>query len=332
MNKLRVTIENYKSLWKEPDFRWLQEFNWIIAARKVTRSLFETAALFYITVVFAVFYFYMENQTLLALSTGTDFNKKQIENTMETYSVLINAIVTMVLILLVFKLIWVMFGWHENTEKFYTNRYRKFGLHFDEKIKGKNSHSIQVYRALKHIFFLMIYSIMIRFGENSKIVSMDVVDRMSVVVIILFSLWMITRLVIYLKFKKWAKEFNKDIHILTTERDFIRLTNQMDSLLILPEKWKSYLKEDQALFTQAVKRTDIQIEGEPVNDVISRLDVVYTIPYTSLRIVYFFQLVEFDTEKELEEYKLSLLERFQTEKEQIKKYKEPEIHVLLKKQ
>lgn len=84
------------------------------------------------------------------------------------------------------------------------------------------------------------------------------------------------------------------------------------------------------MFTQAVKRTDIQIEGEPVNDVSSRLDVVYTIPYTSLRVVYFFQLVEFDTEKELEEYKLSLLESFQFEKEQTKKYKEPEIHVLLK--
>lgn len=213
MNKLRVTIENYKSLWKEADFRWLQEFNWIIAARKVTRSLFETAALFYITVVFAVFYFYMKSQTLLALST----------------SVLINAIVTMVLILLVVKVMW---GWHENTEKFYTNRYRKFGLHFDEKIKGKNSNSIQVCRTLKQVFFLMIYSFMIRFGENSKIVSMDVVDKMSIVVIILFSLWMLTRLLMYLKFKKWVKEFKTDSHILTTERDFIRLTNQMDSLLI----------------------------------------------------------------------------------------------------
>lgn len=329
MTKLRAQIEQYKTLWKDPNFRWLQEFNWLIAGRKVTRSLFETAALFYITVGFAVFYYYMKNQILLALTEGTSFKKNEINTIMGTYSELSNALVTIVILVLLVKVMWV---WNNNTEKFYTNRYRKFGLHFDEKIKGKNFHSIQVHRTLKHLFFLMIYSIMIRFGENSKIVSMDVVDRMSVVVIILFSLWMLTRLWMYLKLKKWAKEFKTDSHILTTERDFMRFTNQMDSLLIYPEKWKPYLKEDQTVFIQSVKRTDSQIEGEPVNEDSSRLDVVYTIPYTSLRMVCCFHLVEFETEKELEEYKVSLLELFQSEKEENKKYKVPEIQVLLKNQ
>ena len=331
MNKLRVTIENYKALWKEPDFRWLQEFNWLIAARKVTRSLFETAALFYIATVLAVFYFYIKSQAIMTFTTETDLTKIQIEN---TFLMLSNASVAIVFIILVAKLLVQMDpnGLNCDTKKIFVNRYKEGGLHFDERIKGNRYQSTRVFRTLKQLFFLLLYLFMIQFRETPKIVSMDVVNGMSVVVIILFSLWTITRLVIYLKFKKWAKEFNKDIQILTTERDFIRLTNQMESLLILPEKWKSYLKEDQALFTQTVKRTDIQIEGEPVNDVSSRLDVVYTIPYTSLRIVYFFQLVEFDTEKELEEYKLSLLEKFQIEKEQLKKYKEPEIHVLLKNQ
>ncbi|WP_157456926.1 hypothetical protein [Carnobacterium maltaromaticum] len=320
MNKLRVTIENYKALWKEPDFKWLQEFNWFIAARKITRSLFETAALFYITTVLAVFYFYIKSQAIMTFTTETDFTKIQIEN---IFLMLSNASVAFVFIILVAKLVLL----DSDTKKFFVNRYKEGGLHFDERIKGNRYQSTRGFRTLKQALFLILYLAMIQFRETPKIVSMDVVNGMSVVVIILFSLWMLTRLVIYLKFKKWAKEFNKDIQILTTERDFIRLTNQMDSLLILPGKWKGYLEKELAVFTQSVKKTDIKIEGDVVNDINSRLEVVYTIPFTSIRIVYFFQLVEFDTEKEMEEYKLSLLERFQ-----IEKYKEPEIHVLLKKQ
>lgn len=324
MTKLRVQIEQYKALWKDPNFRWLQEFNWLIAGRKVTRSLFETAALFYITIVFAVFYFYIKRQGIMIFTTETDLSKIQIEN---TFSMLANAIVGIVCMILVAKLLVVWNRFDSDPKKAFVNRYKEDGLHFDERIKGNHHKSTRVCRTLKQILFLLLYSFMIQFRETPKIVSMDVVNGMSVIVIILFSLWMLTRLVIYLKFKKWAKEFNKDIQILTTERDFIRLTNQMDSLLILPGKWKGYLEKELAVFTQSVKKTDIKIEGDVVNDINSRLEVVYTIPFTSIRIVYFFQLVEFDTEKEMEEYKLSLLERFQ-----IEKYKEPEIHVLLKKQ
>ncbi len=39
MNKLRVTIENYRMLWKEPYFRWLQEFNWFRVMINFVRGL-----------------------------------------------------------------------------------------------------------------------------------------------------------------------------------------------------------------------------------------------------------------------------------------------------
>lgn len=325
MNKLRITIENYRMLWKEPDFRWLQQFNWLITSRKIARSLVLWIGLLAITSICSISYFYIENQLLVALNKGTDFTPSEINRYI---SILPNLVLTLIFFYILGGCCKMMWNWHEyEAEKSFKNRYKKMGLYFDEKINDVYSKSEKIKKTFRNVVMFFIFSITIQMGDQSKMASIEFFRGLIIAIYILFVLWIITKLLIYLKFKKWAKDFKEHIHILTTERDFIRLTNQMDSLLILPEKWKGYLKEDLVFFTQSVKRTDLEIEGEPVNDVVSRLEVVYLVPFTSIRIVYSIQLVEFETEVELNEYKKDLEEAY--EQAPGKGPRVPEIKVLL---
>lgn len=322
MNKLRVTIENYRMLWKEPDFRWLQEFNWFRVFINTVRDLGLLAIQVLLTTTFLVVYFLLEDLFLDYLKTETDLTSKQMEPLMKLFPMMTSMLFSIALVGL------IIYGFHKVMthpiirEDGYIERYSKCGIHFEEKIKRN-----EVSKLLRFLLVMFLFMGNLQLGTNSIMVSIEFLVRACWVLGFWTVFLLVLKFIDKMKFKKWAKDFKENIHILTTERDFIRLTNQMDSLLILPEKWKNYLKEDQALFTQSVKRTDIEIEGEPVNDVVSSLKVVYLVPFTSIRIVYFIQLVEFETEVELKEYKEGLEEAY--EKAPGKGPRAPEINVFL---
>ena len=323
MNNLRVTIENYRMLWKEPNFRWLQEFNWFRVMINFVRGLGLLASQVLLTTTFLVLYFLLEELFLDYLQVETDLTSKQMEPLMKIFPTMLSMIFSIALVVLIICFV-NKFMLHPIyvREDSYIERYSKCGIHFEEKIKGN-----EVSKIIRFMIVVVVFMGNLQLGKNSIMVSPEFLFRTCWVLGFWTVFLLVLKLIDKMKFKKWAKDFKEDINILTTERDFIRLTDQMDSLLILPEKWKNYLKEDQALFTQSVKRTDIEIEGEPVNDVVSSLKVVYLVPFTSIRIVYFIQLVEFETEVELKEYKKGLEEAY--EKAPGKVPRAPEINVLL---
>lgn len=329
MNKVRVTIENYRMLWKEPDFRWLQEFNWLRVVINFVRGLGLLGIQVLLTTTFLVLHFFLEGLFLDYLKVETDLTWHQMEPLLKLFPGITNMISSIAVAIF---MVWLMhYYFHKvmlpEPEVNYVERYSKSGFRFEEKDKKSKESKLQGSKLFRVFIVTMLFMLNLNLGTSSKMVSLEFLVQSCWVLGFLTAFLLILKFIEKMKFKKLAKDFKENIYILTTERDFIRLTNQMESLLILPEKWMPYLKEDLAVFTQSVKRTDIKIEGEPVNDVVSRLKVVYLVPFTTLRIVCSIQLVEFETEVELNEYKKDLEEAYKQAPG--KGPRGPEINVLL---
>lgn len=317
MNKLKENIKKYKSLWREPRFRWLQQFNWLRASEKVANSLFRFSFELFVVLFTALFFFFTKKELLFDESLS--LTEPQISE--------LNLGVSQVSSFIVVVLLFFFTVWYfqknrsdENANQRFVNKsYVDKSLYVEEKLKNRGIGYYSI-KFLKSVLFIFLFSLIINVKpvtNQSAETFVNKFDDLAVVLVcfifVFLFLKLLLELLIYLKMKKLAKDLKKEgfLYVLTTERNFQKLGNKIESLFPLPNKWLDYITLERI---DNQKSINAHLPFSEVNP--SLIVMQYKIPFTLLHVRYEVQIVEFDNEIEFASYEAERLEG----NEEVRKY------------
>ncbi|MEG0732250.1 MAG: hypothetical protein RR470_07640 [Vagococcus sp.] len=309
MNKLKEMIKKYKSLWKEPTFRWLQQFNWLRASEKLANSLFRFSFELFVVLFTALFFFFAKKELLFDESLSLT----------EPQIIELNLGVSQVSSFIVVVLLFFLTVWYfqknrsdENANQRFVNKsYVDKSLYVEEKLKNRGTGYYSI-KFLKSVLFIFLFSLIINVKpvtNQSAETFVNKFDDLAVVLVcfifVFLFLKLLLELLIYLKMKKLAKDLKKEgfLYVLTTERNFQKLGNKIESLFPLPNKWLDYITLERI---DNQKSINAHLPFSEVNP--SLIVMQYKIPFTLLHVRYEVQVVEFDNEIEFANYEAERLE------------------------
>ena len=309
MNKLKELVKKYRLLWKEPTFRWLQQFNWLRASEKLANSLFRFSFELFV-VLFTAFFFFFTKKDLL-FDESLSLTEPQISE--------LNLGVSQVSSFIVVVLLFLFTVWYfqknrsdENANQRFVNKnYVDKSLYVEEKLKNRGTGYYSI-KFLKSVLFIFLFSLIINVKpvtNQSAETFVNKFDNVAVVlvcfILVFLFLKLLLELLIYLKLRKLAKNLKKEgyLYVLTTERDFQKLANKLESVFQLPSKWRDYIQLEQISNQKTIN------SHLPFSEVTPSMMVMhYKIPFTLLHVRYEVQVIEFDSEAELTRYETEWLE------------------------
>lgn len=309
MNKLKEMIKKYKSLWKEPTFRWLQQFNWLRASEKLANSLFRFSLELFVVLFTALFFFFTKKELLFDESLS--LTEPQISE--------LNLGVSQISSFIVVVLLFLFTVWYfqknrsdENANQRFVNKsYVDKSLYVEEKLKNRGTGYYSI-KFLKSVLFIFLFSLIINVKpvtNQSAETFVNKFDDLAFVLVcfifVFLFLKLLLELLIYLKMKKLAKDLKKEgfLYVLTTERNYQKLVNKIESLFPLPNKWLDYITLERIDNQKSVNAHLLFSEVNP-----SLIVMHYKIPFTLLHVRYEVQVVEFDNEIEFANYEAERLE------------------------
>lgn len=309
MNKLKERIKKYKSLWREPTFRWLQQFNWLRASEKLVNSLFRFSFELVIVLFTALFFFSIKKDLLF--DDSLSLTESQISELNLQFSQL-SSLIVVVLVFLLFVIYFQRYRFFENENEHFVNKsYEDKSLYVEERLKNRGTGYYSM-RFLKRVLFLCLFSLVINVKpvtHQSAVTFVNKFGHLFVVLICFIVIFLLLKLVlellIYLKMKKLAKDLKNEgfLYVLTTERNFQKLVNKIESLFPLPNKWLGYITLERI---DNQKSINAHLPFSEVNP--SLIVMQYKIPFTLLHVRYEVQVVEFDNEIEFATYEAERLE------------------------
>ncbi|MDZ5760604.1 hypothetical protein RAK27_18345 [Carnobacterium maltaromaticum] len=309
MNKLKERIKKYKSLWREPTFRWLQQFNWLRASEKLANSLFRFSLELFVVLFTSLFFFFTKKELLFDESLS--LTEPQISE--------LNLGVSQISSFIVVVLLFLFTVWYfqknrsdENANQRFVNKsYVDKSLYVEEKLKNRGTGYYSI-KFLKSVLFIFLFSLIINVKpvtNQSAETFVNKFDDLAFVLVcfifVFLFLKLLLELLIYLKMKKLAKDLKMEgfLYVLTTERNFQKLGNKIESLFPLPNKWLDYITLERIDYQKSI---NAHLPFSEVNP--SLIVMQYKIPFTLLHVRYEVQVVEFDNEIEFANYEAERLE------------------------
>lgn len=302
LDKLKTSIEEYKKLWKEPDFRLLQQFNWIQIAMEIVRSSLLFACL--LTMTMGMTNIYQELKGMML--DYREFSEIGVQE--GTADMTLFALCSLIMIPYLF------FVGTRIAKSIPDNReadvsYAIHSLIIKEKGNGRAPFIFFNYVQLVAFGLFSPSIIQVRpTGDLGRFLgSFEDFMQVFIGVGVLCCLFGLCIALKSFKLKKFAETLTSESYVvLTTEKESVELINELGSFL--PGRWASFSKKESIVFNQFIKNQQFERENEVgreailVTDPKNTLEITYKFRYTSLFATYKINVVFFETEKELRRY------------------------------
>lgn len=294
----KTSIEEYKKLWKEPDFRFLQQFNWIRLAIEIARSSLIFGGL--VLMIIGMMNLYLELKGLM-LSYG-DFEESMFDKTW----------FALFLCIMIFYLCFVglrIGKLRSDKREIDGSSYAVHSLFLEEKGDVRAPFIFLNYFQLVVFCLFSPFIVQVRpTGILGRfLVSSETMMQVIMGVSVLFFILILFTELKNFKRGKFVETLNSGPYVvLTTEKESIELINELSSFL--PGRWAPFSKKESIVFNQFIKNQQFEIENDSgreailVTDPNNTLEITYKFHYTSLFATYKINVVFFETQEDLRRY------------------------------